>query len=86
MVYDIEHHRDHLVVHPYAPEYLYDPVHHFIIVRPADYDLGKHYLDTVTAPLVLTDEDQQILSELLDRAVDHYSDPNSATGPDYGSA
>ena len=30
-------HADHLVVYNYDPDYLYDPIHHFIVRRPDDH-------------------------------------------------
>jgi hypothetical protein len=43
IVYDYEHHVDHLVVHPYDEHYLVDPIHNFILVRPDDHIVEHHH-------------------------------------------
>jgi hypothetical protein len=60
VIYDIEHHDDHLVVHDKHKQYLYDPIHHFLIERPAD--------DKQRPGDVLHDEQ---LHKLIDDVVDH---------------
>jgi hypothetical protein len=63
IVYDYEHHHDHLVNHPGDHNYLYDPIHHFLIIKPAGHD------DKLDRPGVFDDE----YHELLERAANEYN-------------
>lgn len=45
-VFDYEHHHEHLVEHPLGDDdYLYDPIHHFLIIKPPGY--VKHNVNFV---------------------------------------
>lgn len=79
--YDLVHHLDHLVDHPYTDEYLFDHIHHFIVDKHhptvVEYHRITQHLDDIHASARRYDDDEYVNVHddlVADYHVVHYDD------------